>query len=182
MTCRRSNSSNAWASQDSWSEYGRESYGDKAGAHPPQDPQPQSTSQQHPVAKRGLAGRSNSYDYDPYHQDDYGRNRADMMKSGASMSSGNLKDRNLPPQPLHHHHLHHRHRHPHHHHQRQPQSSSEDELRSTSECTSCEDVEVESESVSEKGTQLVTTRCQLAYKTKATRPLYDLNLSSGGKS
>jgi hypothetical protein len=49
-----------------------------------------------------------------------------------------------------HHHHHHGHRH--HHSRNQQQSSSEEELRSTSECTSCEDVELEtSESVSEKG-------------------------------
>lgn len=50
-----------------------------------------------------------------------------------------------------HHHPQHHHHHHHHPHHRHHQSSSEEELRSTSECTSCEDVEVESESVSEKG-------------------------------
>ena len=145
------------------------------------------------LAQRGLKGRSSSYDYDPYRSEEYGRNRSDIVKSSASMSgNGSGKDGHTlaahhPQHPAGHMHQH-RHRHPHHHphhhhhhhnqqqqsqhqqqqhihhnHQRQPQSSSEDELRSTSECTSCEDVEVESESVSEKGTALPLTQQTYAH-------------------
>ena len=105
--------------------------------------------QQNSVHSRSASGlvkvRSSSYDHD-YYQEDYNRGqRGD--------GQGPAAERSLPvvQQQLRQQQRQQQQRHPHHHHHRQHQSSSEEELRSTSECTSCEDVEVESESVSEKG-------------------------------
>ena len=129
-------------------------------------------------SQRGLKARSNSYDH--YYADDYGsRGRGDMTKIiGPERHLPQHPHQHQPHHP-HHHNPHHHHppqhrphpqthhhapthpqahhhpshphrpqRHPHPH--RQHQSSSEEELRSNSECTSCDDVEVES--ISERGT------------------------------
>lgn len=136
------------ASNSSWSDY-RADNSDKLS------PQQQFVQQQqlnsvHPRSNPSLAKvRSSSYDHGDYYQDEY--NRGQRSDSGQRLGGGGSSvERSLPARPQQQQHLRHQ-RHPTHHHHRQHQSSSEEELRSTSECTSCEDVEVESESVSEKG-------------------------------
>lgn len=138
------------ASSSSWSDY----RGDNFDKLNPQ--QQQQLNSVHPRSNPSLVKvRSSSYDHGDYYQDDYGRGqRSDAgQRLGGGVSS---VERSLPVRPQQQQHLRqqrhptHQH-HSHHHHHRQHQSSSEEELRSTSECTSCEDVEVESESVSEKG-------------------------------
>ncbi|XP_046440908.1 regulating synaptic membrane exocytosis protein 2-like isoform X6 [Daphnia pulex] len=144
------------ASSSSWSDYRGDNF-DKLNPQQQQFLQQQQLNSVHPRSTNnpGLVKvRSSSYDHGDYYQDDYNRGQGGQRLSGGVSSA----ERSLPvvhPQqhlrqqqqqrqqhPAHHHH---------HHHHRQHQSSSEEELRSTSECTSCEDVEVESESVSEKG-------------------------------
>jgi hypothetical protein len=150
------------ASSSSWSDYRGDNFEQTNKLNPQQQEflqQQQLNSSVHPQRAGNPAlvkVRSSSYDHGDYYQDDYNRGQGGQRLSGGVSSA----ERSLPivhPQqhlrqqqqrqhPAQHHHHHH-----HHHHHRQHQSSSEEELRSTSECTSCEDVEVESESVSEKG-------------------------------
>ncbi|XP_046648055.1 regulating synaptic membrane exocytosis protein 2-like isoform X4 [Daphnia pulicaria] len=146
------------ASSSSWSDYRGDNF-DKLNPQQQQFLQQQQLNSVHPRSTNnpGLVKvRSSSYDHGDYYQDDYNRGQGGGQRLSGGVSSA---ERSLPvvhPQqhlrqqqqqrqqhPAHHHHHHH-------HHHRQHQSSSEEELRSTSECTSCEDVEVESESVSEK--------------------------------
>jgi hypothetical protein len=156
------------ASSSSWSDYRGDNF-DKLNPQQQQFLQQQQLNSVHPRSTNnpGLVKvRSSSYDHGDYYQDDYNRGQGGQRLSGGVSSA----ERSLPvvhPQqhlrqqqqqqqrqqhPAHHHHHHH-------HHHRQHQSSSEEELRSTSECTSCEDVEVESESVSEKGKPTVVFFC-----------------------
>jgi hypothetical protein len=155
------------ASSSSWSDYRGDNF-DKLNPQQQQFLQQQQLNSVHPRSTNnpGLVKvRSSSYDHGDYYQDDYNRGQGGGQRLSGGVSSA---ERSLPvvhPQqhlrqqqqqrqqhPAHHHHHHH-------HHHRQHQSSSEEELRSTSECTSCEDVEVESESVSEKGKPTVFLFC-----------------------